>query len=113
MNIWQKAVEAVIAPAIGAVILIPACYTHAWVETQSTEGPYPVHTIDKWSWDWLNAWYANPEDGVSGRYAMVWVNGVRVHYMADCKYPAWRAYCWNMRNTADQLKYTWGASNEG
>jgi hypothetical protein len=106
-NIAQKILEAVIAPLVGLVVLIPFCLARAWEPCWSSKGPYPVHAIDCWKWAPLNKFYGNPEDGVSGKYALIWKGNVRVPYMPNA-WPPWRAYCWSAwRNTADQLKYTY------
>ncbi len=106
-SIAQKVVGGVIAPLTGLVVLIPFCLAQAWEPCMSTEGPWPVHQIDRWKWAPLNRVYGNPEDGVSGKYALIWVGGKRVPYMPNAWAP-WRAYCWSAwRNTADQLKYTY------
>lgn len=61
--------------------------------------------IDRWSWRPLNVLYGNPEDGVSGQYALIWVNSVLSPYMPHAS-AAWRAYCWSAwRNSCDNLKY--------
>lgn len=101
----QKALD-VIAAVLGLGILAPFCAFKAWEDCMSTEGPYAPHPIDRWRWHVLNAVYGNPEDGVSGKAAMIWVSGIRVPYRPDSG-ARWRAYCWSAwRNTADQLKYT-------
>lgn len=118
-SLIQKLIGAVIAPAIGLVVLIPFCLAQAWEDCPSTEGPYPVHTIDRWTWAPLNRVFGNPEDGVSGKYALIWytppggtlADAVRVPYKAPfTQWAPWRAYCWSAwRNTADQLKWTYGS----
>jgi len=105
VSVAQKALD-IIASILGLVILAPFCTLKAWEDCMSTEGPYPPHPIDRWRWHALNAVYGNTEDGVSGKYAMVWENGLRVSYKLSSG-ARWRAYCWSAwRNTADQLKYT-------
>jgi hypothetical protein len=111
-SLAQKAIGGVIAPLVGLVVLIPFCLAQAWEPCLSSGGPWPVHDIDRWKWAPLNRVYANPEDGVSGAYALVWEKGTgrRVPYKAPfTQWAPWRAYCWSAwRNSADQLKYTYG-----
>jgi hypothetical protein len=61
--------------------------------------------IDTWNWNWLNAWFGNPEDGVSGKTALVWDDsGHLVIYNPTGS--RWSAYCWSAwRNSSDALKY--------
>jgi hypothetical protein len=108
-SIAQKVIGGFIAPALGLVVLIPFCLAQAWEPCMSTENPFgrAPREIDRWKWAPLNRVYGNPEDGVSGAKALVWVNGERVPYMPGAWAP-WRAYCWQARNSADQLKYTYG-----
>lgn len=111
---------------MGWVLLIPFCLAHAW--RPSTSIADSKRTIDCWSFGPLNYIYSNPEDGVSGKYAVVWVNGVLSPYepgfwtirlvsngrdypswwvsMQLWLYAAWRAYLWSAwRNSVDALKY--------
>lgn len=102
----------------GTVILIWPCLRQDWVETTSTENPFnrAPRTIDRWRSDWLQSIYGNPEDGVSGRYALIWVPGeskygandrvlVRVYYRPNTWTPL-RAWIWSaLRNSTDMLKY--------
>jgi hypothetical protein len=92
------------------VVLLPFCLAQSFQLTMSPFVKTPAQRIvDKWKWEPLNAIYGNPEDGVSGRFAVIWGSGAdegkQVQYMPDA--PAWkRAYCWSaLRNTADGLKY--------
>lgn len=90
---------------VGWLLLIPACLLRAWEPS-----PYPSindgRRIDRWRWP-INAIYGNPEDGVSGRQAMVWLNtSTRGPFMPGA-YPPWRAWVWSAwRNSADSLKYS-------
>lgn len=120
----------IFAIAVGFPLLLVPCLMHSWHECESTVNPFnrPVHTIDRWNWEWLNRWYSNPEDGVSGKYALIWISGEaakspanptgvpeRVLYMPDANKPRWmpqwlwdslRAWLWSAwRNNADNLKY--------
>ncbi len=96
----------VVASVAGLVVLLLPCRLRAWQPS-----PHPSindgRPIDEWSWPLLNRVYGNPEDGVSGEHALVWVNGTtRVPF--DPTLSPWRrAYAWSaLRNSADQLKYT-------
>lgn len=83
-------------------LLIPGCLRRAWVDggVSINDG----RPIDKWRWPWLQWVCGNPEDGVSGQTALVWVDGKLEHYMPGAD-DRWRAYCWNIRNSVDELKY--------
>lgn len=86
-----------IATMIGWVLLIPFCLREAWV---------PAGSIDRWALGPFNLIYGNPEDGVSGRYALIWnaEGTTRVPYMSNAWAP-WRAYLWSgWRNSANGLK---------
>lgn len=113
---WRQICDGFLIPLVGLVVLLPACLLQAWEPTTSTQGPYPAHPIDQWSWVWLRPWFNNPEDGVSGQFAMVWPNGTaRVPYRPGISgrtgWRLWledalRAYLWSAwRNTADNRKY--------
>lgn len=70
--------------------------------------------VDKWSWNWLNAWCNNPEDGVSGQDALVWKNGQLVSYAEYTGLSGWRlAWSWNWRNAVQALKYRYAIPGEG
>lgn len=108
--------------AIGlGVFLIPFCFFRAWTApTYPSIKPWPSGTagvgpsrplVDEWSWSFLNAWYANVEDGVSGQQAWVWDStGVLVPYVST--FPSWMqswswaiAIAWSVwRNNANNLK---------
>jgi hypothetical protein len=104
-----KNIGAALAVFVGYLVIPFFCLARAWGPTFSSAGPYPAHAIDCWSWAPLNKVYGNPEDGVSGIYAMIWEPGAgaRSLYMPG-RNPIWRACCWNYRNMANQLKRTWG-----
>lgn len=88
------------ATLLGFVMLAPACFFLAWDQWPTAKSLKDNRTIDAWQWP-INAVYGNPEDGVSGKYAIV--NGQPYMPNAD---PRWRAYCWSAaRNSADGLKY--------
>jgi hypothetical protein len=94
---------ALVAMVIGWFLLIPFCLAQSYgLSTSVNDG----RLIDTWRYSWLQAVYGNPEDGVSGRTALIWLNGVtQGPYMPDAWAP-WRAYCWSAwRNSADNLKY--------
>lgn len=91
----------------GLLVLAPACYLHAWTapDTLSIK-PVPLgRKVDRWRWDWLNAVWGNPEDGVSGQQALIWIHGKQSPFMPGAK-PGWRAYVWSaLRNPSDRMKY--------
>lgn len=65
--------------------------------------------VDEWQWKFLNKWYGNSEDGVSGQYAYLWdAKGNLVSYYSTFAswVPIWiRAYAWSAwRNSANNLK---------
>lgn len=105
-----------LAEILGFIVLLPACLLGA------QHGPYiqsikPKETakfervyVDTWKWKWLNKWYANTEDGVSGFYAIVYVdNKGTLGYYSDT-FPKWMpewaiAYSWSAwRNGANNIK---------
>jgi hypothetical protein len=92
-----------VAAVVGWVVLIVPCLRKSWHDTPS---PFnPARTVDAWNSRGLQAIFGNPEDGVSGQHALIWLNGTtQGEYMPGAD-PRWRAYCWNARNSADQLKY--------
>lgn len=118
-------VVSLLATLIGYFILIPICLFHLW-----TDPVYPgIKTqpagimMDKFSLP-INFIYGNPEEGVSGKQALVWSVGVnppvQVPFMPTPSgygkirtwlWDAWRAWNWSAwRNSCDQLKYTFGYS---
>lgn len=99
-------IVSIAAALCGIVLMIPLCALRLWKTTTSTVGP--KQTTDKWSVP-INWIYGNPSsDGVSGKYAMIWGSGVdegkKVPYKPNSNYFS-RAYCWNLRNNTDNLKY--------
>lgn len=103
---WFAVVQLVslAATLLGLLLLIPFCLAQAWVETESTL--WKGRVVDRWSWAPLNYLFGNPEDGVSGQRALVWLNGTtQGRYLPEAS-PAWRAYSWSaLRNSSDNLKY--------
>lgn len=94
---------------LGWILLIPFCIRQAW--TADSKSIKDQRVIDRWNWKPLNWIWGNPEDGVSGQYALVWTRTGQVPYMAGAD-PAWRAYCWSAwRNSADALKYVFAWKN--
>jgi len=92
---WFVVVQliALLVTVLGWVLLIPFCLAQAWTAE------------DRWSWGPLNYVYGNPEDGVSGRKALIWTSSGQVPYLPNTWAP-WRAYLWSgWRNSADNLKY--------
>ena len=102
---WFALVQLIclIATIVGWVLLIPFCLSRAWTaDITSIKDGRP---IDRWRWKPLNSIYGNPEDGVSGQTALVWVDGSLTFYRRGAWAP-WRAYLWSAwRNSADNLKY--------
>ncbi len=99
----------ILATACGWFILIPFCLFQDWQMSPIPSINDGKRTIDEWKWMWLNRIYGNPEDGVSGQMALVWINGTtRVPYRPNT-WPPLRAYLWSAwRNSADMLKYRLG-----
>lgn len=102
---WFAVVQLIclIAMLVGWLLLIPFCLAQAWVADVISikDG----RAIDRWQWRPLNLIYGNPEDGVSGQTAFIWVNGSLSFYRLGVWSP-WRAYLWSAwRNSADNLKY--------
>lgn len=96
----------------GWILLIPACLLRAW-EKSPTPSINDGRQIDRWRWRWL-AWADNPEDGVSGQQALVWVNAMARGPFMPGAYPPWRAWVWSAwRNSTDQLKYTFALGLHG
>lgn len=102
---WIQLVMAVYTAA-GYLLLATPCCRHAWHEVDSTEPP--GRRIMAWDSPWLQSKYGNPEDGVLPTGPVVWGGGVnagkKVPYKPEAS-QGWRAYCWNARNSADNLKY--------
>jgi hypothetical protein len=106
-----------LAQILGYFILLPACLAHAWTgpEYLSIKTlPGQRYFVDEWRWQWLNHWYANSEDGVSGRRAYIHrADGLYVNYY--WQFPAWMqdsylgqaaiAWAWSAwRNGANNIK---------
>jgi hypothetical protein len=104
-----------VAEMLGFVVLLPASVMHAWTAPPAYISIKPVLTtqparlvVDEWRWNWLNAWYGNSEDGVSGQQALLQVDGQYVYY--PTLFPSWTpkwciAYAWSAwRNGANNLK---------
>jgi hypothetical protein len=100
----------ILAMLAGPIVLAVPCLMQAWEPCVSTAGPYPPHVIDRWKWKPLNAVYGNPEDGVSGQYALIWDGNKRVPYTAPfTQWAPWQAFCWSVwRNSTNQLHRSWG-----
>ena len=99
----------VLAEILGFFLLLPACICHAWTEPTAISSKPGHGPVDEWSWNWLNKWYANVEDGVSGQQALVYDNaGHLIPYAST--YPSWTpkwaiAYGWSAwRNGANNIK---------
>lgn len=103
--------QLLLAP-VGWVLLSVPCFLRAWGNNGATTNKvWPAQyddlnhrPIDSWNWRWLNSWFGNPEDGVSGETALVWQNGALATYNPEGS--RWKAYCWSAwRNSVDGLKY--------
>jgi hypothetical protein len=103
MNPWVRYAGVMAAQGLATIagfflLAIPCLFWEWTINAQSIKDQRP---IDSWDWKWLNSWYGNPEDGVSGECAIV-NNGP---YMPNAN-ASWRAYCWSAgRNSCDALKY--------
>lgn len=96
-------IVSLIAMVLGWLVLVPFCLAQAW--TQGEKSIKDQRPIDCWRWRLLGLVYGNPEDGVSGQTALIWVDGILSPYMPNAWAP-WRAYCWSAwRNSCDNLKY--------
>lgn len=95
---------------IGLVVLAPFCVMESWWVSDKPSIKDHARGVDEWRWNPLNFIYGNPEDGVSGQFALL-SDGSR--YMPGAN-PAWRAYCWSaLRNSVDGLKYVFTIPGEG
>lgn len=101
-----------IAAPVGWLLLLPFCLARAWTVPPDVRSIKPLagpevfrDRVDRWLWDALNEVYGNPEDGVSGLWAVVHTASGLAPYLPGR--PAWwRAYCWSAwRNSAGNLKY--------
>lgn len=106
--LWYVAVQLIMAffMVLGWFVLIPFCLAHAWTLSTLVGSIKDGRPVDHWNTEWLRWAYDNPEDGVSGQQALIWLNATtRGLYMPNA--PAWwRAYCWSAwRNSTDGLKY--------
>ena len=109
--LWYVVVQLImlIAMVIGWGLLIPFCVLQIWV--RNAKSIKDGRIIDTWAFP-INAVYGNPEDGVSGQCALIWLNGTtQGPYMPNA--PVWwRAYCWSAwRNSVDGLKYVFAWSS--
>jgi len=113
--LFAQAVMFIVALA-GLVVLIPFCLAHSWeTKERSLKDNRP---IDRWSWLLLDAFYGNPEDGVSGKQALVYGDQpYKPSTLTGLKgwlFDSWRAYSWSaLRNSADALKYHYARSGVG
>jgi hypothetical protein len=98
--------------AAGLVILIWPCLAEDWQLCTSSVNPFGrlPRRIDRWRSEFLQSIYGNPEDGVSGEFALIWNSSdtARVGYMPNAWAP-WRAYCWSAwRNSTNMLTRRYG-----
>lgn len=110
--IWFAIVQLLMfaATVLGYVVLPLFCKAQAWHPAPSSFDPSRI--IDRWSFAPLNWLWGNPEDGVSGAQAKVWIDGnTQGSFMPDAT-PFSRAYNWSVRrNSADNLKYLFAWKN--
>jgi hypothetical protein len=100
-----------LATLVGFVVLIPFCLAQAWRPSVVPSIKDGTRHIDEWSWAPLNKVYGNPEDGVSGQTALIWINGVLSPYLPSAN-TSWRAWSWSAwRNSCDALKYVFAWAN--
>lgn len=120
VGVSMKKLLIAFAEVLGFIVLLPACLFHAWTTPPTypsikewpsgVGGQYPHRQlVDEWRWGWLNRWYGNVEDGVSGQQAWVWkADGTLVPYPTT--FPTWVpewviAYAWSAwRNGANNIK---------
>lgn len=103
--LWFALIQFVqlVATVVGWIVLIPFCLLQAW--SANAFSIKDGRRIDSWTWSLLNSVYGNPEDGVSGKQAVVWLNGTASPYYSNWS-PIIRAYYWSaLRNSCDNLKY--------
>ena len=112
--VWFGIAQLVMAilAVIGWVVLILPCLLEAWEPSPIPSINADHRKIDRWACPWLNWIWGNPEDGVSGLTALVWVSGsARGPYWPGCPNAALRAYTWSAwRNSCDALKYTFAVT---
>jgi hypothetical protein len=115
---WFVVVQLIMlcAALVGALLVLPiACGDRAWTTCNKRGGWYTSvkdgRPIDQWSWRWMNPIWGNPEDGVSGARALVWNATGTAQVPFNIMATPWRAYCWNLQNSANQLSYTFGWKN--
>lgn len=110
----MPSLKMIFAEISGFFVLLPACMLNAWTPPTYPSikpvamGGHPRPVVDVWKWQWLNYWYANPEDGVSGQQAWIFgPNGTPIPYTQSfpAGTPKWViAYCWSAwRNGANNL----------
>lgn len=102
---WAAQLVSAALTIVGWFVLIPFCAARAWRDS-ATPSINDGRVIDEWSFAPLNWIYGNPEDGVSGKDALIWTSATtRSEYMPGAN-DAWRAYCWSAwRNSTNNLKY--------
>lgn len=116
--IWLKFIGIqlvmLLATIVGWVLLLPFCVFKRWTTTQWLDGFFiystslkDKRTIDHWNSILMNAVYGNPEDGVSGQYALIWnAGGTALGPYAPTRWVWLNAYLWSAwRNSCDNLKY--------
>ena len=105
MWFWTaQAIMAVLA-VIGWFVLIFPCLLEAW-DPSPNPSINDGRKIDRWSWRILAPW-DNPEDGVSGQQALVWINPATRGPFMPGGWAPWRAWVWSAwRNSTNALKYT-------
>lgn len=104
------------AEVFGFLFLWIPCLLKAWtppivpsiVPLPNYDKPGPHRPlVDRWKWNWLNRWYGNIEDGVSGQQAWILNPGLTWY---PSTFPSWVPQCavafaWSVwRNGANNLK---------
>lgn len=115
-----------VASLITLPIVYLACWRQAWgqspfVPSIKTDWPSQYaaslngRPVDQWDWKWLNRWCGQPEDGVSGVFALVWKDAnTLVTYAEYTGYTGSRlAWSWNLRNKVQALKYRYAIPGVG
>lgn len=100
------AVTAKIVLAVGVgFVLVPIAAACGAYEGPIRRSIKPGHgNVDYWTWQWMNYWYANTEDG-NGLYAVL-SDGTRYRDTFPKGTPDWVIVaCWSgFRNSANNVK---------
>ena len=103
---WLAQIIMLLLAIAGWVILLMPCLLEAWEHSAVPSINADRRQIDRWAWPWLNWFYGNPEDGVSGQTALVWLNATKQGPFMPGAWSPLRAWVWSAwRNSTDSLKY--------